>query len=199
MITKYDRGFDRRPTAEERGPPDQTPWTEYDVNGANQGKPDFKACTWYFPCLILPVGCACCVCEVEWPDFCGCGDDADRCCDVCCRCRCGRAKLCLCCGPQCNDTCPEYCCYEEGCCHRKCANARIGAKESCCDCCDSCYHACAPRYSGCKTLCCHCSCVCCPPGCEQCCCCVEERLFMDGDLKPILSSSTDVPTASGGA
>uniref|UniRef100_A0A7S3K205 Uncharacterized protein n=1 Tax=Aureoumbra lagunensis TaxID=44058 RepID=A0A7S3K205_9STRA len=195
VITKYDRGFDRRPTPEEwNAPPDKRPWTEYDKNGSNQDRPDYKACPLYCPLIICPVGCVCLICELEWPEFCGCGDNGDLCCDVCCRCRCGRLPVCICCGPQLNNVCPDYCCYAESCFQRQCASARVGAKESCCDCCDCCYQMFAPRYAGCKTLCCHCTCVGCPAGCENCCCCQEERLMMDGDLQIIpTGGSGDVP------
>uniref|UniRef100_A0A7S3K4Y7 Uncharacterized protein n=1 Tax=Aureoumbra lagunensis TaxID=44058 RepID=A0A7S3K4Y7_9STRA len=106
----------------------------------------------------------------------------------------GRLPVCICCGPQLNNVCPDYCCYAESCFQRQCASARVGAKESCCDCCDCCYQMFAPRYAGCKTLCCHCTCVGCPAGCENCCCCQEERLMMDGDLQIIpTGGSGDVP------
>ena len=37
MPSDYERGFDRRPTAEERNlPPDKRPWTEYDKDGHKQ-------------------------------------------------------------------------------------------------------------------------------------------------------------------
>ena len=40
------------------------------------------------------------------PRLCPGGPDADRCCDVCCRCQTERMLVCGCCGPQCNDCAP---------------------------------------------------------------------------------------------
>lgn len=175
VITDADRGFDRRPTAEEEdAPPDQRPWTEYDEKGGYQARPDFKAKTCYCPFFVC--GAPCCVVELEWC----CVEDGDKCCDICCYCRCGRLPICCCCGPQCNETCPTCCDLCEKPC---CSCARMSAHGAgCCCCCDSCYQSCAPRYSGCKVCCLHYTCICCPAGCEQCCCCDEERLMMDGDL-----------------
>lgn len=185
IITKSERGFDRRPTADElECPPDKRPWTEYDQFGNPQARPPYKACGLYCPFFFLPFGCPCLVCEIEWPECCGCGPDADQCCDVCCRCRLGRMPIYCCCGPQCNEACKDSCCCccgGESCCTACCRNSRVAGHE-CCDCCDCCYHHCAPRYSGCKVLCCHVSCVCCPRGWENCWCCSEERIMMDGDL-----------------
>ena len=98
------RGYDRRPTDQEAlGPPDQRPWTEYDGHGDKQSKPPFKALG-FGPCLCL--GPTCCVFELQWPEWL-CGSDADRCCDVVCRCQFERMRVCGCCGPQCNDCAPR--------------------------------------------------------------------------------------------
>ena len=59
---KHDRGYDRKPTtAEIHAPPDQRPWTEYDMNGSKQKKPPPKACE----CgPLLCVGPTCCIFEL---------------------------------------------------------------------------------------------------------------------------------------
>lgn len=175
------RGYDRKPTESEAlAPPDQRPWTEYDGMGDKQPRPPFKA---------IPFGCCCgggalCVLEFQLPQVCG--PDADRCCDVCCRCQLERMMLCGCCGPQCNDVLPDvvvkYCCF---CCDGQSAFAsyKVAAQECCaCDCIEN---ACSFRYAGGQFCCCHFSCVKVPPCCPNCCCLKEEILFMDGDLKPI--------------
>ncbi|KAL1495354.1 hypothetical protein AB1Y20_016723 [Prymnesium parvum] len=179
---KAKRGIDRGPTPQEMEEPlDQRPWTEYDVQGSKQQRPPFKACT-----VKMGVVCGppCCVVECQWPEWL-CGPDADQTCDVCCRCDLGRAKLCCCAGPQCNDTsccsCFGSCCSCCSCCYGN--KPKITVQEACeCDCLSN---ACGPRYAGCQLCCCHCSCVQCPPCLTYCCCCKEETLFMDGDLKPI--------------
>ena len=51
--------------------------------------------------------------------------------------------------------------------------------------CDCLSNSCGPRYAGFQVCCCHWSCVQCPPCLTNCCCCNEEVLYMDGDLKPI--------------
>ena len=116
--------------------------------------------------------------EFQWCKCCG--NDADRCCDVCCRCQTHRLKLFLCCGPQCDDSCE--CC--ECCLKSPYADGKVNVAE--CLECDCCCNWLGTRYSGCQLLCCHCSCVHCPAGCENsCCCCSEEQLRMDGDLVTI--------------
>jgi len=119
---------------------------------------------------------------------------------VVCRCRCQRARVFLCCGPQCNDV---HCCTE---CKKKCAcctqckKAHVDRKmwlNQCCDCCN-CSEGCV-RYGGCVCLCAHFTCAMCPAGCENVCCFEEERLMMDGDLRPVRNSGPEVPTGKPGA
>ena len=181
-------GFDRAPTNEEAGrPPDKRPWTEYDMNGTKQKKPPPKACE----CgPLLCVGPTCCIFELQWCK--ACGEDADRTCDVLCRCKAGRLKMCLCFGPQCNEPLCPGCCYKS-----TTANAKVSIAECCeCDCCDAC---CSTRYAGCQICCFHCTCVRCMP------CCVglcflggEEMLMMDGDFRPLPKSPDLSKTVPGG-
>jgi hypothetical protein len=183
-------GFDRGPTdAEEAAPADKRPWTEYDGKGSKQKRPAFKGCLCK-ACLL--VGPTCCVGECQWCKCCG--DDADDCCDVCCRCQLGRMKCCLFCGPQCNTPFCANCC---DCCEDPHSENKITIQECCeCDCCDRC---CATRFVGCQLMCCHCTCVRCMPCCMcncpgaspcsgmycLCPCGGEEQEYMDGDLKPL--------------
>ena len=163
-------------------PPNRRPWTQFDKNGDDNPRPPFKACLLRFPLIFF--GVPCWVCEFEAPSFCCGGPDGDhdRFCDVVCRCRCNRCLKCICCGPQCDERtckrCPCCCCRAVS----PMAKAKVQRK-NCCSCCD------APcgrwRMNGCKVCCCHASCVRCPPCCNNCGCCREERLMMDGDLKPI--------------
>jgi len=167
-------GYDKKPTATEaKLPPDKRPWTEYDENGNRQDKPSFKGCT-IRSCIAA--GPACCVLELQWCM----GEDNDQCCDIMCRCRTERMNLFICCGPQCNEPLlPDFC----GCCRRAKASGKVSAAECCsCDCLDSC---CATRYAGCQWCIFHCTCVRCCFCCVPNCCCEEEQLYMDGDLKPI--------------
>jgi len=192
------RGIDRKPTREELSlPPDQRPWTVYDMNGDKQKKPHLKAMR-CGPCLCM--GPTCLVFELEWCK----AEDADRTCDLLCRCQGHRLKTCLFCGPQCDEPLMPICCS----CKSAEANAKISVAEFCeFDCFDS--YCCSPRYAGCQLGCCHCTCVRCMPCCvgfccfaefysAECCeydymsCCVglcylggEEQLMMDGDLKPL--------------
>ena len=93
------RGLDRAPTAEEAAqPPDKRPWTEYDMEGNKQGRPPFKAC---HPHLCICCGPVWCVFECQWCK--ACGHDADRTCDIICRCQSNRMKMFICCGPQRDD------------------------------------------------------------------------------------------------
>ena len=151
--------MDRGPTDEEAGWPDsERPWTEYDLNGDKQAKPDFKACQFH-TCLIA--GPTCCVFELQWCECCG--DDADRTCDVLFRCQTNRMLMCICCGPQCNEPLLPGCCYKG-----TFADQKVTMRECCeCDCCDS---ICMYRYAGCQVLCCHCTCVKCYPCCVGLCC-----------------------------
>lgn len=191
-----------------RMPPDKRPWTEYDANGNKQPKPPFKAARLAPPLLL--VGPTCCVLELQWCTCCG--DDADRTCDILCRCHTERLPMFLCCGPQCNEPLLPGCCYRGWHADGKSAHNRasipaapalpalpsmilsLGGDQStlvitvtaqeCCelDCLDPC---CAPRYMGCQVTCLHCTCVRCWPCCMCLCPCGEEEmLFMDGDLKP---------------
>ena len=43
---------------------------------------------------------------------------------------------------------------------------------------------------GCQLCCCHCTCLRCPAGCQNKCCCEEERMMMDGDLVPFPKEPT---------
>ena len=173
---KAARGLDRAPTSQEAaGPPDKRPWTEYDANGDKQEKPPFKACQ---PSLCLLWGPTCCVFELQWCQ--SCGGDADDTCDILCRCQTNRLKLCICCGPQRDDPLCDCCAKSIA------ADAKVTLNEACeCDCITN---NCSFRYAGCQFCCFHVSCVkvppCCP-NCEPCCCCEEEALYMDGDLKPL--------------
>ena len=182
---KHDRGYDRKPTtAEIHAPPDQRPWTEYDASGAKQARPEYKACQCKW-CACL--GPTCIICECQWCTCC-CGEDSDRCCDILCRCRTNRCKVCVCCGPQCDDSCCECprCCT-------CCASGKVSFAEACeCDCITN---ACSCRYSGCQLCCLHTTCIRCPPccGCANCCCCHEEVLYMDGDLKPMKKRASATP------
>ena len=132
-VTSSPGGLDRKPTTEEAlEPPDKRPWTEYDVDGNLQKKPDFKACA---PSCCLFCGPTCCVFELQWCS--ACGPDADTTCDVLCRCRTNRMKLCLCCGPQRDDVDCD-CCIRQPCCcccqpGRMSAGARVSLAE-CCEC-----------------------------------------------------------------
>jgi len=168
-------GYDRKPTeAEQALPPDKRPWTEYDSDGTKQKRPEYKAAA----CRpLLLCGPVCCIFELQWCQCCG--EDADRTCDVCCRCQTNRLKMCLCCGPQCDQPFCTNCC---DCCSDAQATGKVTAQE-CCEC--DCFDCCRSRYSGCQFCCCHCTAVGCPPCCKECCCCQEEQLFMDGDLKPL--------------
>eukprot|EP00039_Didymoeca_costata_P029312 m.24112 g.24112 ORF g.24112 m.24112 type:complete len:197 (+) comp7577_c1_seq1:192-782(+) len=172
----WHRGYDRRPTEEEEDlPPDKRPWTEYDMMGNKQDRPPYKG----LPCgTFCCWGSTCCVCECQWC----CGEDNDQCCDVICLGRCERMPVCICCGPQCDDTdcCDCDCCR---CCSQPGRSAKVGWQECCSmDCCEKC---CAPRYAGCQFICLHITCIGCPAGCENCLCCKEEQLRMDGDCVPI--------------
>ena len=201
-------GFDRAPTTTECSlPPDKRPWTEYDAGGNKQLKPPFKAmhlmpCLFCGPtCIIFERACRAVLHEplhlqhfhsllrisraadavaVQWCQTCG--DDADGTCDVLCRCQTHRLKMCLCCGPQCNEPLLPGCCYKSP--H---ANSKVTLQECCeLDCCDAC---CAPRYVGCQLCCVHCTCIRCLPCCMGACPCgTEEALYMDGDLKPLVMS-----------
>ena len=175
-LLKDLRGQDRGPTAEEIDlPPDQRLWTEYDKDGNKQPKVPFKACPFKMGLLCGP---ACCVFELQWCTWL-CGPDADRTCDVICRCQTNRMKMCLCCGPQCDEQVLPDCCR---CCFCK-RDAAISVHEACeCDCLSN---TCGPRYAGFQVCCCHWTCVQCPPCCTGCLCCKEEVLYMDGDLKPM--------------
>ena len=123
--------------------------------------------------------------ELQWCE--ACGDDADRTCDVLCRCQGHRLKMCLFCGPQCDEPLFPGCCYKSW-----AADAKVSMSECCeFDCCDPC---CSVRYAGCQICCCHCTCVRCMPCCVGLCCLGgEEQLFMDGDLKPLPSGDKVAP------
>ncbi|KAJ1455340.1 hypothetical protein M885DRAFT_520230 [Pelagophyceae sp. CCMP2097] len=182
VITMEDRGFGRKPTNEEKiAAPDCVPWTEFDVSGLKQKRPDYKACPCYFPFICFSyAGTTCCILELQW--CAACGEPGERCCDCCCRCRCGRMPCCFCCGPQCDSIeCCNGCCKDGGCCEKK-----VTIDEPCCACC-SCSRTCC-RYAGCSLCCCHITCAGCLRGCENACCCEEERMMMDGDLRPIRAS-----------
>ena len=89
---------------------------------------------------------------------------------------------CICCGPQRDDPLWCHCCM---CCRGPktvTADTKVGFNECCeCDCIEN---NCGPRYAGCQLCCCHCTCLRCPAGCQNKCCCEEERMMMDGDLVP---------------
>jgi len=177
------RGLDRAPTAEEAAqPPDKRPWTEYDMEGNKQGRPPFKAC---HPHACICCGPVWCVFECQWCK--ACGHDADRTCDVCCRCQTNRMKMFVCCGPQKDDP-VKWCDCCLCCCGPKDGDAdmRVSRQEACeCDCVSNRF---IPRYGGCQFCCIHITCVkcggCCPADCQNKCCCEEEMLMMDGDLVP---------------
>ena len=171
----------RRPPA----PTDRArPLPQYDEKGNKQEKPDIKACA--PPCCIC-CGPKCCVLELQWCAWL-CGPDADKCCDIVCRCRCNRMKLCICCGPQRDDPLWCHCCM---CCRGPktvTADTKVSFNECCeCDCIEN---NCGPRYAGCQLCCCHCTCLRCPAGCQNKCCCEEERMMMDGDLVPFPKEPT---------
>jgi len=172
-------GFDRAPTAAEAGlPPDKRPWTEYDASGNKQPKPEVKALKLH-TCLLA--GPTCCVFELQWCR--ACGTDADTTCDVLCRCQTSRAKMCIACGPQCDEPLLPGCCYKTL--H---ADGKATLNECCeLDCLDC---VLVPRYAGCQVGCCHVTCVRCMPCfvglCAACPNGGEEALYMDGDLKPIV-------------
>jgi len=185
------RGLDRKPTTDEAlEPPDKRPWTEYDVDGNTQKKPNFKACAPKICCLCGPT---CCVFELQWCS--ACVADADTTCDVLCRCQTNRMKACICCGPQRDDVdcdCIRKCCPL--CCGpgKWNASAKMTMTECCsCDCIEN---QCGWRYSGCQPpcLCCHVTCVMCPPCCPNFLCCQEEIIYMDGDLKPMVMDRVEL-------
>ena len=181
-------GYDRAPTLEEAlRNPDERPWTEYDANGNKQERPPYRG--WMFrACLCC--GPPACVWEMQLCECCG--DDMDA---ILCKCNFGRLKMCLCFGPRC-DT--RFCsCCVGGCCGvstNPVTSVKVQAQE-CCEC--DCFDRCAPRYSGCILLCCHCSCLQCPVGCQDHCCCNEEQMMMDGDLKPLAPLSESIQRNDG--
>jgi len=177
-LLKARRGFDRGPTEAEMAlPDDKRPWTEYDKDGNKQEVPDYKACPFK---MFLICGPPCCIFELQWCHWL-CGPDADQTCDLICRCQTKRAKVFCCCGPQCTDTGCCTCCHGcYMCCYSK---PKISVQEACdCDCLSN---TCGPRYAGFQVCCCHWSCVQCPPCMTDWCCCEEETIYMDGDLKPM--------------
>ena len=59
-------------------------------------------------------------------------------------------------------------------------------QQECCSC-DCVENNCSWGYAGSRLCCMHLSCIKCPPcgDCTNCCCCQEEIVYMDGDLKPL--------------
>lgn len=181
MSDKELRGLDRGPNrAECKLPPHQKPWTEYCADGRKQAKPKPKGLP--IRCPLLCFGTLCCV--TRGP----CADSCDRNCDMFCRCKWERCKLCVWCGPDCHMQCCNLCCHD----------TKLGAKvahQECCEC-DCISNACGNRYAGCT--CCGCKCVCleCPHCCRGCLCCDEERIFMDGHFEPIHSNCVQTNASS---